>query len=170
MEYHQAIQNRTQQTVAVINAHVPTMQVGLVTAADLTTQSNALNGLALTRDSRLADYDGAVNAEAAGFNLLRKLSLALPQSATGELDEEVPAEAKLLNLLDAVYSINPNTTEAATQRAQKTKAALLEIDPYLTGLVPPRNAITSGGRGLPELTAALDAQPDLEQNVETEGA
>ena len=66
MEYYQDIQNRAGQTVAVINQYIPTLKVGTVDAAGLLAQSQALDGLAQTRDNALSDFDGANNAENQG--------------------------------------------------------------------------------------------------------
>jgi hypothetical protein len=167
MEYYQQIQNRTQQTVAVINVHVPTMTVGGVDAAGLTTRSTALDGLAGVRDARLTTVDQKANHENNGQLLIRKMSLGLPLAIEAELDEDIRAEAALLDLLAPAYAITPDTTENAVKRGRKVVAALLSVNPYLTGLTPPRAEITSGGRGLEDLTTALDAQDGLEQQVET---
>ena len=67
MEYYQAIQNRTGQTVAVIAQYIPTLKVGAVDSAALLAQADALGGLAQTRDNALTDYDAAVNAENQGL-------------------------------------------------------------------------------------------------------
>ena len=170
MEYYQHIQNRSQQTVAVINTYVPNLKVGLIGSAELSTQSTGLDNDATVRDQRLTVSDAAVNAEAAGFALIVKMDLALAAAASAELDEEVPAEAALLSLLDPVYAIVPVTTEAAVRRGHKLVAALQKIDSYLAGLQPPRGPIISGGRGLNTLILTLGLQPGLEQTVENTGA
>jgi hypothetical protein len=167
MEYYQQVQNRAQQTAAVINTHLPALSVGGFTAADLLTQRTALDGLAATRDARLALADQAANAEFAGYNLIRKMSLDLPRVAEGQLDDDVKEEAALADLLDPAYAIPPDTTERAVKRGQKVKAALQQIDPYLAGLTPPRDPITAGGRGLTELATAITAQQGLESSVAT---
>jgi hypothetical protein len=170
MEYYQAIQNRAAQTVAVIKQNVPALTVGILNAAALETQSQALDGLAQTRDDALADYDGASNAEQLGFLTLRGLTLALPQAAEGELDDNVDAEAELLDLLAPAYAIVPRTTELALARGKKLKSALAKINAYLAAQTPPRAPITSGGRGVAELSTAMEAQPALEQTVEDKAA
>ena len=166
MEYYQSIQNRAGQTVAVINQVIPTLTVGGVTSAQLLTQSQALDALAQTRDNAIADADAASNAENLGYLAIQSLVLSLPKAVDGELSDHVPAESALLDLLSPAYSINPRTTELALERGQKLVSALTLINAYLTGLTPPRPAITSGGKGLPALTAALAAQPALEQAKE----
>lgn len=62
MECYQIIQTRAGQTAAVINQVILALTLGGVTAAQLLTQSQALHGLAQTRDDALADYDVANNA------------------------------------------------------------------------------------------------------------
>ena len=167
MEYYQQVQNRTQQTVAVINAHVPALTVGGMGAAELTTRSAALDGLAGVRDAKLTNLDLKANNENNGSLLTRKLSLALPLAIEAELDEDVREEAALLDLLAPAYAITPDTTENAVKRGKKVVAALQKVNPYLTGLTPARDEITSGGRGQEELATALGAQGGLEQQVET---
>ena len=166
MEYYQAIQNRTGQTVAVINQYVPTMKVGAVDAAGLLALADALNPLAQTRDNALADSDAAVNAENQGFLTIQRLSLSLPQSAEGELDDTVITEAALIDLLDPAYAIVPRTTELALSRGKKVVSAITKINAFLAAQVPPRGPITVGGKGVADLTAAMNAQPALEQTVE----
>jgi hypothetical protein len=166
MEYYQAIQNRAGQTVAVINENIPTLSVGGVSSAQLLAQSQALTALAQTRDTALDDADAANNTESLGFLTIQALTLALPRTIEGELSEDLPAESALLDLLAPVYGINPSTTELALERGQKLGSALTKINAYLTATVPPRPAITSGGKGLTQLNAALIAQPALEQALE----
>jgi len=170
MEYYQVIQNRAGQTAAVINKFVPTLSVGGVNAAGLLAQSAALDGLAQTRDDALADSDAATNAENQGFLAIQALTLSLPQAAEADLDDNIPAESALLDLLSPVYAIKPRTTELALERGQKLVSALTKINAYLTALVPPRNPITSGGKGLTDLNTLIAAQPALEQALEDRAA
>jgi hypothetical protein len=170
MEYHQQVQNRALQTAAVINANAAGLTVSGLGAAALVSQANALDTLAGARDLAIAAADAAANQESAGYTLLRRLDLGLPQVASGELDDSIPAEADMAGLLDAAYAIVPDTTEAAVKRGMKLKAALEKINPFLGAMVPPRGPITSGGLGLADLTAALTAQQGLEQTVETRAA
>ena len=94
----------------------------------------------------------------------------MPRAIEGDLNDEIPAESALLDLLSPVYAISPTTTELALQRGQKLVAALVKVNAYLAALTPPRPAITSGGKGIAQLTAALTAQPALEQAVEDRAA
>ena len=166
MEYYQAIQNRTGQTVAVINQYVPTMKVGAVDAAGLLALADGLNPLAQARDNALTDYDAAVNAENQGFLTIQRLSLSLPQSAEGELDDTVQAEADLIDLLDPAYAIVPRTTELALGRGKKVVSAVTKINTFLAPAVPARGPITAGGKGVADLTSEMNAQPAKEQTVE----
>src|SRR5258706_10964263 len=50
MEFYQQVQNRTGQTVAVINQVIPSLTVGTTSSAGLLAQSIGLDGLAQTRD------------------------------------------------------------------------------------------------------------------------
>lgn len=170
MEYYQAIQNRAAQTVAVINQYLPNFKIGSVTAADLISQSDALNALAQTRDDRLAGFDAANNAENQGFLLIRGLGLSLPQAAEGDLDDGIPAESALLDLFAPAYAVVPRTTESALERGKKVMSALTKTNAYLAGLAPARGPITSGGKGAAQLSAAMAAQPALEQALEDRAA
>jgi hypothetical protein len=170
MEYYQDIQNRTGQTVAVVNEYLPTLVISGTDAGGLTAASAGLDTLAQSRDDELAHFDLANNAENQGFLALRRLVLGLPQSAAAELDDAVPAESALLDLLAPAFAIVPRTTELALDRAKKIVSALREINPFLQGQVPPRNPITFAGKGLAELQALMAAQPGLEQAVEDRAA
>jgi hypothetical protein len=170
MEYYQTIQNRTAETVAVINKNLPALNVGGVTAAALSTASAALGGMAQTRDDALAAFDAANNAQNMGFLALQSLTLALPQAAAGDLDDEISAESGLLDLLSPVYAIKPQTTASVMERGKKLVSALTLINSYLTGVVPARAPITSGGRGIAQLTAALADLPSLGQIEENRAA
>lgn len=170
MESYQVVQNRAGQTIAVVNENVPTLTVGGIDAATLLSRSEALSGLAQTRDDALAAYDEANNAENLGYLRIRSLALSLPASAEGELDDAVAAESALLELLEPVYAITPRTTELALERAQKLISALGKINPYLAAQTPARGPITSGGRGIAELTDLVAAQPALEQALEDRDA
>ena len=166
MEYYQAIQNRTGQTVAVILQYLPLLKVGAVDATALLAQADALGGLAQARDNALTDYDAAVNAENQGFLLIQGLDLSLPLSAEGELDDTVLVESQLIDLLAPAYAIVPRTTEFALERGHKVVSAITKINAFLVAAIPPRAAITAGGKGVADLSTAMNAMPALEQAVE----
>ena len=170
MEYYQAIQNRAAQTAAVIRQYVPTLRVGEITATQLLTQAQELGLLAQQRDDALAAFDTANSAENHSFVALRQLGIALPKAAQGELDDAVEAESALLDLLSPVYSVDPRNSEQAIRRGKKLISALTRIDEYLAAHNPPRSSIRSSGKGIAELSQAIDAQPVLTQNVEDRGA
>lgn len=164
MEYFQHIQNRTGETVAVIDLHASGMQVGALKSTDLLTRANALTDLAQTRDDSLADYDEAVNAEHLGYFGIRTLTYSLPRLAEGDLDDDDETEAGLLDLLDPAYAVVPRTTEAAIKRGQKIVSAITRIDTHMVAKA--MTPIKSAGKGVGDLAAALAAQPALEQTVE----
>ncbi len=170
MEYYQAIQSRAAQTAAVINQAIPALAIGGVTAADLITQSENLNSLAQARDHALADYDVANNAENQGFLAISALSLSLPKAAEGDLDDADDTESDLLDLLSPAYAIKPRTTANALERGKKVVSALTKFNAYLAAKTPPLPPVTSGGKGIAQLTAAMSAQPLLEQTVEDRAA
>lgn len=170
MEYYQSIQNRTGQTAAVINANIPALAIGTNTATTLLADSAALTLLAQTRDDKLAAWDSANNAENLGFLAIRALTMSLPQAAEGDLNDDVPIESGLLDLLAPAYAVTPRTTEFALERGKKVVSALTKINTALPSLDPPRTEVTSGGLTVTDLVAAMDAQPDLEQAVEDAAA
>lgn len=170
MEYYQAVQNRTAQTVAVVKQFVPAISVGGVTVDELLGRSQGLDGLAQKRDDALAEYDAAGNAENQGFVAIQALTLSLPKAAQGHLEDGIAAESALLDLLSPVYAVEPRSTELALKRGKKLVSALHRINDYLADLNPPRPPITSGGRGLAEISAALAAQPGLGQAREDRAA
>ncbi|MEO5715868.1 MAG: hypothetical protein ABIT37_20480 [Luteolibacter sp.] len=170
MEYYQSIQGRTAETVAVVNQHLPGLTIGGVTSAGLLADSQGLGGLAQTRDDALAAYDAANNAENQGFLTIQGLALSLPQADTADLDDEIPAESALIDLFSPVFAIKPRTTALAVERGKKLVSALTKTNAHLTGLTPPRAPITSSGKGLANLTTALDAQPALGQTEEDRAA
>ena len=166
MEFYQVTQIRASQTVAVIKQFDPGLVIGGVNIDNLIGQANALEGLAQQRDHVLADHDAAHNAEHQGFLTIQALVLALPKAAEAELDDNLETESALLDLLSPVYAIKPRTTEFALARGKKLVSALTRINAYLTSLDPPRPSITSGGKGVEQLMAAMDVQPGLEQALE----
>ena len=170
MEYYQNIQNRATQTVAVVNKFIPDLKIGGVDAAGLQQQAKALDGLAQQRDDDIAAHDAAVNAENLGYLQIQGLVLSLPQVAEGELDDNVPAESSLLDLLSPVYSIVPRTTELALQRAMCLKSAVDKINTYLAAQTPARGPITSGGKGIADWGVLTAAQVQLEQSIEDTAA
>ena len=166
MEYYQAFQNRTGQTVAVLNQYLPTLKLSGVDAADLLAQADALNALAQSRDNALAAYDAANNAENQGFLAIQGLTLALPQAAESELDDTVPDESALNDLLAPAYAIVPRTTELALERGKKIVSAVTRINVFLLAAAPPRDPVTAGGKTVADLITAMNSQPALEQAVE----
>lgn len=170
MEHFQTVQNRSAQTVAVIKTFAPTLSVGGVDVAALAAQSAALEGLAQQRDRALQEYDRAANAEQLGLLGLQTMVVALPKAAEAELDDEVPAESALQDLLTPVYAIKARSTEAVLARGRKLTIALSTIDGYLTTQSPSRAAVACAGKGQAELSAALDAQVALEQALHDRSA
>lgn len=170
MAYYQMIQNRAAQTVAVINQHVATLSIGDVTPAQLQARAQMLGTRALERDHALAAFDAANNAENRAFVALRKLLLALPRMAQGELDDDVAAESALLDLLAPVFAVDPRNSELAIKRGIKLVSVLARINDYLAARTPRRAPISSGGLGLAELSAMINAHPALVQQVEDAAA
>lgn len=170
MEYHQLIQNRTAQTLAVAKRFFRNLAVGGETTAALQTRAQTLDALAQARDDALADDDAAGNAEEQAFLTLQALTLSLPKSAEGELDATLPAEAALLDLLAPVYAIQPRSRERALERGRKLLSALTHIDAYLAGQTPARAPVRSAGHGADVLAAAMAALPALTQAVEDHAA
>ena len=168
MEHYQSTINRTMQTIAVINAYVPTLTVAGTTSAGLTTLITALETSASTRDTTVATSDQAVNAENLASLFIGKLDLALPQAATAELDDEKPVEAGLADLFSEAFGITPRTTELRLRRGKKVVAALVKINSYLAAQVRP--VISVAGKTVGDLTTAMNGQPALEQAVENTAA
>ena len=166
MEYYQAIQNRTGQTVAVVLQYLPLMKVGAVDAPALLAQADALNGLAQSRDNELTNYDAANNAENQGFLAIQRMDLSLPQAAESELDDTKLAESALIDLLAPAYAIVPRNTEFALERGYKLVSVITKINAFLVAALPPRDPITAGGKAVADLIAAMAAQPAKEQAVE----
>jgi hypothetical protein len=154
------------QTIAVINEHIPSLSVGGITAAAFASPVNNLSNTALVRDQALTNYDQAVNAEHLAFLAIRTMVLALAQAAKSDLNEEVPAEGALIDLLGPAFSITPSTTELALKRAGRLIPPLTKINAYNAAQVPARPAVTAGGKALADLQAAVTAQAALEQAVE----
>ena len=170
MEQYQSTQNRAMQTAAVITANIPTLTVAGTTATALGTLAAGLDTTAQTRDTVIATNDQAANAESLNSLLIRKLVLALPQAAKGDLDEEKPVESGLLDLLDEAFGITPRTTELRLKRGKKVSAALVKMNTYLAAQSPSRPPVTAAGKGVTDLNNAMGAQPGLEQVVENTAA
>jgi hypothetical protein len=170
MEYHQRVQNRAAQTVAVINSHLPTLKVAGVDATGLQAQRVALSGLAQGRDDALANADTANNAEQLACRQIRNLVVDLPKNVEGELSNREPAEAALLDLLAPAYAINPRTTALALQRGMILKSALVKINTYLAAQTPVRGPISSASKGVADLAALMDAQPARQQAAKDKAA
>jgi hypothetical protein len=170
MEYHQLVQNRSFQTVAVLKRHFPEMRVAEIGASELQRRAEALNAKAQVRNDAIVEQESALAAEHAASEFLRKMAINLPKAMEGELDRAIPAEAGLLALLAPVYANYPRTTELAQQRAQKLKSALDSVNAYLAAEKPPRGPIASAGKGIADLISALERHPGLEQIVEDRAA
>ena len=162
MEFYQQCQSRGEQTIAVINLHLPGLTISNIGTGSLQSLCLNLEGLALTRDSKVTDMDEAANAENLAFIALKRLTITLPAAAEAELDETVDVEKGLADLLDEAYGITPRTVESAISRAKKLVTPLTKINTYLASQLPVRGPITSGGKGLADLTAAYLGLPSLE--------
>jgi hypothetical protein len=75
-------------------------------------------------------------------------------------------ESTLLDLLSPAYAVDPRNTELAQKHGKKLVSALNRINDYLAGLTPARAPVSSSGRGVAELEAAMSAQPVLAQALE----
>lgn len=166
MEAYQVVQSRGRETIAVINEQIPGLSMGGITAGSFASPVENLTATAGVRDLALVDFDAAVNAENLGFLNIRTMVLALAGSAKADLDEEVPAEAALLDLLGPVFSITPSNTKLAIKRANKLMPALVKINAYNASRNPVRAAVTAGGKALSNLQTAVSAQGPMEQVVQ----
>ena len=165
MEFYQSIQNRTNQTAAVIRSFATELSVGGLDAGALEAQGSALDTLAAQRNDAQADYDSANNAERLGFLTLQTLVLGLPKAVESELDDHTDAESMLLDLLSGVYAIKPRSTESVVARGMKLASVLPRVNAYLAAQDPPRPEVTFGAQGLAELNVALTAQVVLERGL-----
>ena len=170
MEYYQIVQSRAYQTVAVLNNFTAGIKVGGITADGLQSQADALTPLAQTRDDAINTEGASANAENLGQMQLHDLVVQLPKVAEGELNDAVPAEAAFVDSLAPVFAIAPRTTALVLERGMRLKSALGPINTYLAAQVPVRGPITSGGKGLADLTALITAQPDLIQDKDDKQA
>ena len=75
-------------------------------------------------------------------------------------------QAGLIDLLSEAFGITPRTTEMRLKRGKKVVAALMKINAFLAAQVPPRAAISAGGKNISHLNAAMGSQTGLEQVVE----
>ena len=166
MEAYQVVQSRGRETIAVINEQIPGLSMGGITAGSFGSAVENLTATAGVRDLALVNFDSAVNAENLGFLNIRTMDLALAQSAKADLDEEVPAEAALLDLLGPVFAIAPSNTKLAMKRASKLIPALVKINAYNASRSPVRPAVTAGGKALSHLQAAVSVQGPMEQVVQ----
>lgn len=166
MEQYQATLNRAMQTIAVIEEHLPGLTVGGITTGAFASLANNMENTAAIRDAALATADQAANAENLNSLFIRTLVLALPQAAKSDLDDEIPVESGLIDLLAEAFRLTPRTTELRLARGKKVAAALVKINAYLGTRVPPRPAITAGGKGITHLNNAMGVHPGLEQVFE----
>jgi hypothetical protein len=165
MRAFQKVQNRSRQTAAAIQNHVPMLAIANIPASGLLSLADGLNAWVRECEKAASETRQARYAAKTGFLAMRDLDLRLPHLAEHQLRDDVPAEAALLELLPSIYVIKPRTTNLATARAQLLVAALAKIDAYLGSLTPPRPAISVRGRGAADLSALLAAQPKLEKDL-----
>lgn len=163
MELYQEVQNRTGQTVAVVNTHVPGLAIGGKTAAQLLAQANALDGLAQARNDALFASDEATREEFRAFQLIRLLVLKAPALIESQLGDAHP----VADSLDKVYAITPRNTEGAVARARALLPVWRKADAARAAARPtPLPAIERNGLGVADLEALLADHPALEQAVE----
>jgi hypothetical protein len=103
-EYWQQVEARAQATIAVWQAHFPTLQLGLTTLAGFQTLTNSLASLAQTRDDRVQDLDEARQERDFASERLRRVSLRAPKMIEGMIDPE----SGLLDDLAKVYGVVPD--------------------------------------------------------------
>lgn len=165
MRAFQKAQNRSHQTAAVIQKHVPDVTVINISASGLLDMAAGLDGLVQTCEKASADARQARSLAKGNFQALRELDLRLPQIMKNALRDEIPAESALLALLPAIFAIVPRTPALAIARARLVVVALARTNDYLATLAPPRPPVTAGGDGLAELSALIAARPKLEQDL-----
>ena len=170
MEYFQLVQQRSQQTVAVMDQYLPGLIVNGQTSAQMSAASASLTTDAQNRDDELAHFDDVNNGANLNALGIHSLCLSLPASAEADLNDDVQREADLISLLAPVYAINPQTNDLNIQRGQKLVGVLKVIDAYRAGLPTPLPPVSAAGKTGANLATLVTGQTALDQATQTAAA
>jgi hypothetical protein len=149
MQYHQGIQERTRQTVAVIREFCPALQVSLISAEGLAERAEALDGLAQARDAGEAAAQMAEKAEAGAYAQMRDFTLRVSRLIEGHFPDAHP----LRESLQAVYAIVPESRAAILRRADVLLPIWRQADEALAERHPAEGPVMCDGKGAADAAA-----------------
>jgi hypothetical protein len=162
-EFWQDVQKRALATQVAWSEHFSTLQIGAFTAADFATLIGELEPAAGLRDARIHDYDQATQTRDFSDLRLRLLGKRVPALIEGMVD----SESGLLDDLDKVYAIRPESFASAISRGHALVPIWKSVNQWQTGQTPPRPVVVAGTATVSTLESELVGTPTLLAGVAT---
>ena len=166
-EYHTPILSRTRQTLGVLTAHRPSLQVADFSIGALGALAESVRAAETARDIRKTEFCEAREAFRAANAALRAHTLKVPLLIKGQFKEQSAMAA----MLPRIWAIVPRTPALAKKRARVLLPVWKAADAALAKRTPPEPRITQEGVGVVEfeqLGEALRALPLAQEHAATD--
>lgn len=160
----QAIQERGQQTLAVMSVHAPALVVGEITLASHTADVDAMPALAQAVKDQEDVVDDKRVARDGVLATIKDLTVRMPRKLEGELGARDPFHGDIRT----IRNVEIDDSKSAVSRGQRTLALLKKYNARNAAAVPAKPPLTVGGLGIAALQTAVDAVPVKTQDVEDE--
>ncbi len=156
-EYWEITHERAVATQAVWGMQ-PAFEINNLTRTQHGTLTDSLPALAQTRDNKENDLTDALAAKHDVFAKLQNLAIRVPGLIDGLLDDD----DDLKEQLDAIYGVDPASSENATQRRSRLILPLwTDVNTARAAAVPPKPALTLDYLAAPVAVADFSATIDL---------
>jgi len=162
-EFWQVTHQRGQQTIAVWGTFDPAYQVGTLTLAIHTADVDLLPVQADARGVQQDVVDDAMLARDANFAAMRDIVVRVPQMIEATLEDDL-----LLNDLDDVFAIVPNSQATVQERARRVISLWNRANAVRAAMTPALPPLLLGTVGVAGLQTRLTDHPVLLQTVENE--
>lgn len=156
-EYWEITRERGVATQAVWDMQ-PAFEINNLTRTQHGTLTDSLPTLAQTRDNKENDLTDALAAKHTVFDKLQNLTIRVPGLIDGLLDDD----DDLKEQLDAIYGVNPATSEnSALRRGRLLLPLWTDVNTARAAAVPPKPALTVDYLAAPVAVADFSATIDL---------
>lgn len=156
MEYWETTKKRAQTSLAVWRIHMPTLKVGRRGMEDLEALIDLFEPRVQDCVARQYDVDSCHHERRTSLEIMKLLSLQVPQLIRGNLSED----ELLMKDLKQVFRVSPRSENAILDRARALYPIWVRADAAMAALTPSQPPITRRLQGETQTAAMLKARID----------
>ena len=137
MEFWEVTKARAQETLPVWQQHLPNMDIGGKTHADLSAYIDQFEPAAMARTVAQDGFDGAARTVSSGLAAMKKLCVLVPKLIESQLEED----ALLMKDVDDLYSTPLKSEAGILRRMRDLLPVWIRANAALAAKTPPRGPI-----------------------------